>query len=321
MTKPDTKLTLVVPDELAGRRLDQALSSLCPQHSRSRLQTWIQAGNVKVNDEIIRQRDSVNAGSRIEVIPLYDVPENNAREAIPLAIIHEDEEIIILNKPAGLVVHPGAGNPGHTLLNGLLYHAPDLEQVPRAGIVQRLDKDTSGIMVIARTPTAHTCLVEQLQQRRIEREYRAIVTGVMTSGGTIEAPIGRHPVQRKRMAVVARGKPAITHYRLLKKYSTHTYIQLKLETGRTHQIRVHMAHIHYPIVGDPVYAGRNRLPKNVSQPLRERIQAFPRQALHASSLLLTHPASGEEMGWSAPVPNDMQSLLDGLEDDVRQGKN
>ncbi len=206
-------------------------------------------------------------------------------------------------------MHPGAGNPKHTLLNALLYYNKQLEYVPRAGIVQRLDKDTSGIMVVAQTPIVHTYLVDQLQKRLVKREYQAIVFGVMTSGGSIDAPIGRHPTQRKRMAVVTNGKPAITHYRILKKYASFTQVQIQLESGRTHQIRVHLAHIHYPIVGDGVYAGRERLPKNASQYLRDAIQSFPRQALHASQLGLIHPVSKQEMVWTAPIANDIQTLL------------
>ncbi|MCZ6525691.1 MAG: 23S rRNA pseudouridine(1911/1915/1917) synthase RluD [Gammaproteobacteria bacterium] len=314
---PNEKLTLVVPDELAGRRLDQALSKLCPQHSRSRLQRWVKAGNVKVDDRIIRQRDPVKAGATIEIVPIYETQTHWLVEAIPLDIIYEDESIIVLNKPAGLVVHPGAGNPDHTLLNALLYHDQTLQQVPRAGIVQRLDKDTSGIMVVARTPAAHTFLVDQLKQRLVRREYQAIVNGVMTAGGRVAAAIGRHPVHRKRMAVMERGKPATSHYRILKKYPAHTHIQLTLESGRTHQIRVHMAYIRFPVVGDPVYGGRNLLPKNVSQAFRQIIQSFPRQALHACVLGLQHPVSADDMIWTVPLPKDMQDLLNAIESDAR----
>jgi len=310
---PDEKLTIIVPEELAGKRLDQTLATLYPQHSRSRLQAWIREGNVKVDDKILRQKYQVKAGETIIVHPIHVIEEISSAEDIPLDIIYEDDEIIVLNKPAGLVVHPGAGNPKHTLLNALLYHNKQLEYVPRAGIVQRLDKDTSGIMVVAKTPIVHTYLVDQLQKRLVKREYQAIVFGVMTSGGSIDAPIGRHPTQRKRMSVVRNGKPAITHYRILKKYASFTHVQIHLETGRTHQIRVHLAHIHYPIVSDGVYAGRVRLPKNSSQYLRETIQSFPRQALHASQLGLIHPVSKHEMTWAAPIANDIQSLIDTLD--------
>jgi 23S rRNA pseudouridine1911/1915/1917 synthase len=314
----EEKLTVVVPEELAGKRLDQALAVLCPQHSRARLQAWIKAGNVTVNREPSRQRTPVKAGEEITIFPVWDTHQEWSGEAIQLDILYEDDALIILNKPAGLVVHPGAGNPAHTLLNALLYHAPELDKVPRAGIFQRLDKDTSGIMVIARTPDAHTFLVDQLQQRHIIREYQAVVTGVMTSGGTVEAPIGRHPVHRKRMAVNNRGKAATTHYRILKKYPSHTHIRLKLESGRTHQIRVHMAHLHYPVVGDPVYGGRLRIPGNITPELKVMLQTFPRQALHACTLGLTHPRTGESLSWDAPLPGDIGKLLTALEHDSRQ---
>ena len=312
------KLTLTVPQELAGKRLDQALSILCPQHSRARLQSWIKAEAVTVDGKKLRQRASLAGGETIEILAEYEPQTAQwTGEDIPLNIIFEDEHIIVLNKPAGLVVHPGAGNSEHTLLNALLYHAPELERIPRAGIIQRLDKDTSGIMVVTRTPAAHTFLVDQLQQRLIRREYQAVVSGVMTAGGSVDAPIGRHPVQRKRMAVVAGGKPAVTHYRVLKRYRSHTHVQLQLESGRTHQIRVHMAHIKYPVVGDPVYAGRKHHPKNASEQLRHLISTFPRQALHAVSLGLTHPESGENLSWDAPLAPDIQDLLDALEENER----
>lgn len=315
------KLTITVPEELSGRRLDQVLANLYPQHSRSRLQTWISAGRVKVNNRTLRQKDPVKTGETIEIIPVYDTQEQCLAEAIPLDILFEDDEILIINKPQGLVVHPGAGNPKHTLQNALLYHDSKLEKVPRAGIVQRLDKDTSGIMIIAKTPETHTYLVDQLQRRQIRREYQAIVTGVMTAGGQVDAPIGRHPVSRKRMAVTDRGKLAVSHYRILKKYSNHTHILVRLETGRTHQIRVHMAYIKYPIVGDPVYGGRKRFPKNISSELRDAIQSFPRQALHASDLTFDHPVSRESMTWSTPLPADIQSFLNVLkEDDIQRKK-
>ena len=240
---PTEKLTFTVPEELAGKRLDLALAQLCPQHSRSRLQEWIRSGYVKVDDLRLRPRDNVTMGQSIHIEAEFEIQQEWEKEEISLNIVHEDEAFIIINKPAGLVVHPGAGNPRHTLLNALLYYSPQLEQVPRAGIVQRLDKDTSGLMVIALTPSTHTYLVDQLQQRLVKRHYQAVVHGIMTAGGTVDAPIGRHHIQRKRMAVTESGKAAVTHYRILKKYSSHTHIQLKLESGRTHQIRVHMAHI------------------------------------------------------------------------------
>jgi len=233
--------------------------------------------------------------------------------------VFEDEHILILNKPAGLIVHPGAGNPEHTLLNALLYHHPPLQRIPRAGIIQRLDKDTSGLMVVTKTLLAHTWLVQQLQQRLIKREYQALVSGVMTAGGRVDAPIGRHPIRRKRMAITAAGKAATTHYRVIKKYRAHTHILLRLESGRTHQIRVHMTHIKHPILGDPVYGGRQHLPKHASAQLRELIQTFPRQALHACSLGLTHPQTKQALSWDIALPEDMQGLLHALEHEEQAG--
>jgi len=315
-SSPMEKLTAKVPESLSGRRLDQVLANLYPEHSRSRLQAWISAGLVKVNDRTLRQKDPVRTGECIEIIPVYSIQAQYQAEAIPLDIIFEDTALAIINKPPGLVVHPGAGNPDHTLQNALLYHHAELAQVPRAGIVQRLDKDTSGIMVIAKTPSVHTYLVGQLQHRLIKREYQAIVTGVMTAGGSIDAPIGRHPAQRKRMTVLEQGKPALTHYRVLKKYPQHTHVSVRLETGRTHQIRVHLAHIRYPIVGDPVYSGRKRVPGNITAELRDAVLAFPRQALHASTLTLVHPQLQREMSWFAPLPEDLLTLLAILERDA-----
>lgn len=309
---PTEKLTLSVPAELDGRRLDQVLAQLCPQHSRSRLQEWIRLGYVVVDQEKLRQRDSVRSGQTIHLEAEFQALELYEKEEIALDVVHCDKEILVINKPVGLVVHPGAGNPRHTLLNALLHFAPALEHVPRAGIVQRLDKDTSGLMVIALTPTAHTSLVDQLQRRLIDRHYQAIVQGCMTAGGRVDAPIGRHRIQRKRMAVTANGKAAVTHYRVLHKFAAHTHILLKLESGRTHQIRVHMAHIHYPIVGDPLYGGRQRLPKNCPENLRQHLLEFPRQALHASDLALRHPQSGASLQFSVPPPADFQDLLEAL---------
>lgn len=313
------KLITIVPEELSGRRLDQVLANLYPQHSRSRLQAWINAGRVKVNNRTLRQKDAVKTGEQIEIAPLIDAQLECRAEDIPLDIVYEDAEVLVINKPPGLVVHPGAGNPSHTLQNALLFHDAGLARVPRAGIIQRLDKDTSGILVIAKTPEVHTYLVDQLQRRLIVREYQAIVAGVMTAGGKIEAPIGRHPVFRKRMAVTDNGKPALTHYRILKKYRHHTHILVRLETGRTHQIRVHMAHINYPVTGDPVYGGRKRLPKNISSGLRDVIQSFPRQALHASALTFIHPETREEMTWTTSLPADIQSLVDEIEANEKPG--
>ncbi len=316
---PIEELEFCIPPGHKGKRLDLALAELCPQHSRSRLQGWIKSGYVTVNDAVPKQRDVLQGGEKISIRAEFEGQDKSwAREAIPLDIVHADKDIIVINKPPGLVVHPGAGNREHTLLNALLFHFPELEQVPRAGIVQRLDKDTSGLMVVARNITAHTWLVGQLHERLVTREYRAIVSGVMTAGGSVNAPIGRHPVKRKSMAIVESGKPAITHYRVLKKFQANTYIQLKLESGRTHQIRVHMAHIRYPVVGDPIYGGRQRFPKNAGAVLLHELQSFPRQALHASRLEFIHPRKRKAVGWEAPIPADMQHLLDLLETNGQQ---
>ncbi len=314
------KLTLTVPPELAGGRLDQALARLCPQHSRARLQGWIRNESVTVNGKRLRQRASLLGGETIEIVAAYKEAEQSwEQENIPLDVVFEDEHILVLNKPAGLIVHPGAGNPQHTLLNALLYHHPPLRQLPRAGIVQRLDKDTSGLMVVSKSAPAHTWLVAQLQRRLVRREYQAIVTGVMTAGGSVDAPIGRHHSKRTRMAIRASGRPATTHYRIIKKYAGHTHLLLRLESGRTHQIRVHMAHIRYPVLGDPVYGGRRRLPKNTPAPLRRLIQGFARQALHACSLGLVHPETKQEVAWDSALPEDMQTLLDALEHEQQPG--
>jgi len=315
---PTEKLSLRVTQELDNKRLDLALAALCPQHSRSRLQTWIRKGYVKVDGKALRQRDTVKFEQNILLEAEFEIQQEWKKEEIPLDILFEDEAVLVLDKPAGLVVHPGAGNPGHTLLNALLFHSPQLAQVPRAGIVQRLDKETSGLMVIAKTPSTHTYLVDQLQKRLVKREYQAIVHGVMTAGGTVDAAIGRHHIQRKRMAVTESGKPARTHYRVQTKYSAHTHVQLQLESGRTHQIRVHMSHIRYPIVGDPVYGGRKRIPKNCSNELKELIATFPRQALHARHLEFTHPLSARTESYTSKTPDDFQSLLVALQTDLEQ---
>ena len=307
------KFTVIVPQFLAGERLDKALSRLYPQHSRARLQSWIKAGRVVVDNRILRQKDTVTPGQSIVITPIFEPEQRHQGEAIPLDILFEDEEILIINKPAGLTVHPGAGNPEHTLLNALLYYHGGLERVARAGIVQRLDKDTSGIMVIAKTPEAHTYLVRELRARNIHREYQAVVAGVVTGGGQVDAPIGRHPIHRKRMAVVDSGKAAVTHYRIIRKYAAFTHLQIMLETGRTHQIRVHMAHLHHPVVGDPQYGWRRRIPGKLPETLAILVRNFPRQALHASRLELAHPVTGKLMQWSAPLPEDFQSLIDELE--------
>ncbi|MGI9228977.1 MAG: 23S rRNA pseudouridine(1911/1915/1917) synthase RluD [Gammaproteobacteria bacterium] len=303
-------ISLIITDEYAALRLDQAVAKMCPQFSRSRLQDWIKSGCVLVDGVPARQRDITKSG---QVVNINAVPEIHNEdwlaEDIPLHIIHEDEHIIVLDKPAGIVVHPGAGNPNATLVNALLFHCTELQHIPRAGIVQRLDKDTSGIMIVAKSPAAHTQLVRDLQEHRVKREYRALVHGELTSGGTVDKAIGRHPSQRTKMAVTEGGKPAITHYRLLGRYNGITELRVTLETGRTHQIRVHLAYIKHPVIGDPVYSGRNRLPKNISPALRDSLQGFRRQALHAEALTLQHPLTSATMHWQAPPPADYLELL------------
>jgi 23S rRNA pseudouridine1911/1915/1917 synthase len=301
-----------VPEELDGKRLDQALAKLCPEHSRSRLQSWIKSGDVTVNKSNYKQRGEVNFGDIIEIDAEIQTGESYEAEAIELDIIYSDESIIIINKPAGLVVHPGAGNPNHTLVNALLNFDASLEAIPRAGIIHRLDKDTTGVMVVARTLESHTVLVDQLQQRNIKREYQAIVCGQLISGGSIENKMGRHPVHRTKMAVTNSGKVAITHYKILKKYQHYTHLHVQLETGRTHQIRVHMSHMKHPIVGDPVYGNNKSIKKGVSPSLHDIIKSFYRQALHAFSLELPHPASKETVKFTAELPEDINALIDAL---------
>lgn len=300
-----------------GLRLDQALAQVFPQFSRARIQAWIRSGELTVNRAPCRPRDRVRGGEQVQLRASLAPAEVCVAEALPLDIVFEDEAILVVNKAVNMVVHVAAGNWQGTLQNALLHHVPALAQLPRAGIVHRLDKDTTGLLVVAKTLTAHKYLVEQLQRRAFERHYAAIVRGVMTAGGTVNEAIGRHPVDRKRMAVVANGKPAVTHYRVERRFRAHTLISVRLETGRTHQIRVHMAHKRYPIVGDPLYGGRTRLASGCSEALSQALQAMPRQALHAQRLGLTHPLRQQAMTWEAPLPMDMQHLLRLLDADDR----
>lgn len=308
-------ITLVIPSSMAGSRLDQALPKLLPDYSRSRLQAWIKEELVRVDGQAAIAKQKVWGGEKIEVQPQAN-PDELAftAEDIALDIVYEDEHILVINKPAGMVVHPAAGNWQGTLLNALLHHAPQLKELPRAGIVHRLDKDTSGLLVVAKTIAAQTSLVRQLQARTVKREYRAIVWGEVWQNGKVETQIGRDPRSRTRMAVTrVGGKPAVTHYEVLERFAVHTYLRCRLETGRTHQIRVHMQHIGAPLVGDPVYGLRGIVPHRVmTQTLRDALSGFKRQALHAVRLGLIHPATGEAMEWQAELPADMKALLEAM---------
>jgi len=301
-----------IPASCRGLRLDKALARLMPEYSRARLQTWLRTGAIRVDDGIVAPRKTVDGGERV-VATIAPEPEWAVEpQAIPLSVLHEDEHLLVVDKPPGLVVHPGAGNPDGTLQNALLHHAPELATVPRAGIVHRLDKNTSGVMVIAKDLTAHKRLVEAMRRREIVREYEAVVCGVMTAGGQVDAAIGRHPVDRKRMHVRVDGRAAVTHFRVLRRFAAHTHVKLNLETGRTHQIRVHMQHRGFPVLGDPVYGARLKLPAGASESLRAALRGFRRQALHARRLALTHPVTGESLAWQAQPPSDMRDLLDVL---------
>ncbi|MFV3368606.1 23S rRNA pseudouridine(1911/1915/1917) synthase RluD [Pseudomonas sp. NY15435] len=309
------QLAAEVPFDLGGQRLDQVAAQLFSDHSRSRLAGWIKDGRLKVDGAVLRPRDIVHAGSRLELDVELEAQGEWVAQDIELDIVYEDDHILVIDKPTGLVVHPAAGHQDGTLLNALLHHVPHLANVPRAGIVHRLDKDTTGLMVVAKTLEAHTNLVAQLQARSVSRIYEAIVTGVIVAGGTVDAPIGRHGVQRQKMAVIETGKVAISHYRVLERFRAHTHTRVKLETGRTHQIRVHMTHIGHPLVGDLTYGGRFRIPPGASPTLVESLRDFPRQALHARFLELDHPATGVRMKWESPLPDDFTWLLSLLRQD------
>ena len=300
-------LTFKVPTEWGGVRLDQALAKLLPEYSRSRLQDWITQGQVKLDGKEATVKQKVWGGETIEVVPQSHPAEQPYQaEDIALNVVFEDDSILIINKPAGLVVHPGSGNWEGTLLNALLHHAPQLAEVPRAGIVHRLDKDTGGLLVVAKTLTAQTALVRQLQERSVQREYYALVYGAVERAGTVDAPMGRHPAQRTKMAVVEDGKPATTHYSVVERFPSCTLLRCKLETGRTHQIRVHLASIRHPLVGDSTYI---KGAQKCAPQLRAILAAFPRQALHAAQLGLEHPVTGEWLEWQAALPDDMAQLL------------
>ncbi len=314
-------LSATVQPEHLGLRLDQTLSKLFPDYSRSRIKTWIEGDLVKVNGEINSiPRYKMFGGEEIEI--QVEVEEENRFEPqnLPINIVYEDEHILVINKPKDFVVHPGAGNPSGTLLNALLYHYPEIAEVPRAGIIHRLDKDTTGLMVVAKTIPAQTQLVRDLQKRKITREYEAVAFGVMTQGGKVDEPMARHPTKRTQMAVHPMGKPAVTHYRIMEHFRNYTRLRLRLETGRTHQIRVHMAHLAHPLLGDQTYGGRPRPPKNASEEFLAVLRNFKRQALHAVMLRLQHPITGELMEWHAPLPSDFVELINALKADYQLHK-
>lgn len=304
-----------IPEHLAGRRLDQTAAEMFPEFSRERLKGWIQHGELTINGQPARPKDKVIGGERLALDTQLQEETRWEPQAIPLSIVFEDDDVMVIDKPAGLVVHPAAGNPDGTLLNALLHHHAPLAAVPRAGIVHRLDKDTTGLMMVAKTLTAQTALVTQLQARTVSREYDAIVVGAMTAGGKVDAPIGRHPKDRQRQAVTEAGKPAVTHYRVQERFRAHTHVRCRLETGRTHQIRVHLAHVRYPLIGDPVYGGRLKMPAGSSESLKTVLREFPRQALHAHKLRFQHPVSGAPVECKAPLPDDIFMLLDELRED------
>lgn len=319
----ESKITLVVPRELAGNRLDKVLAELFPGYSRSCLQNWLKQGYIRMDGELCQAKQKVLGDEELQVdVPAPTSTDDVQPEQIDINVIFEDTELIVVAKPAGMVVHPAAGNREGTLQNALLHRYPELAGLPRGGLVHRLDKDTSGLLVIARNLRAHKSLVDQLQARTVSRQYDAIVQGNLVAGGTIDVPIGRHPIDRKRMAVRRSGtedrgsKEAVTHYRIAEKFRQHTYLHVKLETGRTHQIRVHMAHLKRPLVGDPVYGGRMKMPRDCTPALREQLQNFRRQALHAGRLGLNHPATGEPLEWQVEMPEDMRELLTALREDT-----
>ncbi|HKM15250.1 MAG TPA: 23S rRNA pseudouridine(1911/1915/1917) synthase RluD [Marinospirillum sp.] len=315
------KQQAAVPVESSGKRLDQVAAELFPDFSRAKLQEWMKEGSLLCNGNQGKPKNKVRVGDVLTIEAqqqeqLTDIPQD-----LELDVVYEDEHILLVNKPAGLVVHPAAGHADGTLLNALLFHCPSLKELPRAGIVHRIDKDTSGLLVVAKTLKAQNGLVEQLQSHSMGREYDAIALGVMTSGGTVDTQIGRHPKDRKRQAVVVTGgKDSVTHYRVVKRYRAHTHVRCNLETGRTHQIRVHMAHVRHPLVGDPVYGGRLKLPAGANEELKLMLRSFSRQALHARSLTLVHPETGKEMSWAVPLPDDFELLLTLLEEDVRSAR-
>ena len=306
-------LEALVPIQCHGMRLDQVAAELFPDYSRNRLASWIKEGRLMVDGRTVKPRDKATASAQVTLMVTHEPVIDWQPQRLPLDIIFEDEHILVVNKPAGVVVHPAAGHADSTLVNALLAHAPELDALPRGGIVHRLDKETSGIMFVARTSLAHKSLVAQLLERTVSRTYCAVCTSALTGGGKIDAPIDRHPTARTKMAVVADGKPAVTHYRIAHRFKHYTQLQVNLETGRTHQIRVHMAHRKWPLIGDPVYGGRQRVPAGASDLLISTLRGFPRQALHAQALEFEHPASGDWMEFETDLPDDLVNLLEVLE--------
>jgi 23S rRNA pseudouridine1911/1915/1917 synthase len=309
-------ISLRIPTQLAGMRLDQVLAALLPDFSRARLQQWLREGLVRVDADARRPRDRVRGGEWVEVRGRLAETERWQPQSLPLAVVYADPDLVVVDKPAGLVVHPAPGNPDRTLVNALLHYDAGLAALPRAGVVHRLDKDTSGLLVVARSPRAHRSLVDQLKARTVSREYLAVAIGALTAGGTVEGAIGRHPTERTRMAVVPTGRAAVTHYRVIERFRAHTLLRVRLETGRTHQIRVHLAHLGHPLVGDPVYGGRVRLPAGCPEDLAAALRGFRRQALHAARLALTHPGTGARLAWESPLPEDLDRLIAALRADA-----
>ena len=307
---------VLVPAELAGKRLDQALARMFPDYSRSRIKEWINAGHVQVDDRPAKPRLKLLGGERIALAAVLETRGEAEPEEMPIEVTYEDDAVLLVNKPAGLVVHPGAGHPTGTLQNGLLHYLPELEKLPRAGLVHRIDKDTSGLLIVAKTVSAHQYLVRALEDRQIQREYQAICCGRLTAGGTISEPIGRHPIDRVRMAVRPKGKPAVTHYRVIARYRGFTHVRVKLETGRTHQIRVHFAHSGFALLGDPIYGRRLNVPKGTSEEVAMLLRAFKRQALHAGRVSFLHPNTGQALEQSQALPEDMVSLIAALSADA-----
>ncbi len=321
MNKELIELQADAKEQHFGKRLDQVIADLFPEYSRSRLKDWILAEKVLVNGKVVtKAREKMIGNESITIYAELEVEVHHEAENIDLNIVYEDDYILIINKPAGLVVHPGAGNQSGTLLNALLHHCPEIDLVPRAGIVHRLDKDTTGLMVVAKTVPAQTQLVADMQERLITREYEAVCLGRLTAGGTVDKPIGRHPTKRTNMAVTATGKEAVTHYRVINKFRSHTHIRLRLETGRTHQIRVHMSHIKHPLVGDSQYGGRVQTPKGASESLLTTLRGFRRQALHAAMLKFYHPITGEPVEFYADLPDDFVELVNALKLDVKENR-